>query len=90
MTSRNRGLVKVSRGVARVQEVPFPKLRGDYILVRTEAVALNPADWQDIDDIGADGSLVGIDFAGTVEAIGKDVQKNIKIGDRVAGLVHGS
>lgn len=27
---------------------PVPKLRDDYILVKTEAVALNPTDWKHI------------------------------------------
>lgn len=28
-----------------IQEVPLPRLRDDYILVKVNAVALNPTDW---------------------------------------------
>ena len=31
---------------AEVQEVSVPKLRDDYVLVKVNAVALNPTDWQ--------------------------------------------
>lgn len=30
---------------AEVQDVPLPKMRDDYILVKVHAVALNPTDW---------------------------------------------
>ena len=35
----------VSQGKAEVQEVPLPKLRDDYVLVKVKDVALNPTDW---------------------------------------------
>lgn len=35
----------VEAGKAEVQEVPLPKLRDDYVLVKVKAVALNPTDW---------------------------------------------
>lgn len=46
MTSKfpNRGLVKQGPNNAAVVVLPYPKLRDDYILVKTMAVALNPAD----------------------------------------------
>ena len=37
------------------------------------------------------GSIVGCDFAGTVEEIGPDVPEDLlKVGDRVCSFVHGS
>ena len=30
---------------AELQDVPLPKLRDDYVLVKVNAVALNPTDW---------------------------------------------
>lgn len=30
---------------AEIQEVPVPRLREDYVLVKVRAVALNPTDW---------------------------------------------
>ena len=38
----------VGPGKAEIQEVPVPKLRDDYILVKVNAVALNPTDWYGI------------------------------------------
>jgi NADPH:quinone reductase-like Zn-dependent oxidoreductase len=35
----------VGIGKAEVQDVPLPKMRDDYILVKVHAVALNPTDW---------------------------------------------
>lgn len=35
----------VEPGKAEVQDVPLPRLRDDYILVKVKAVALNPTDW---------------------------------------------
>ena len=32
-------------GKAKVQDVPLPKMRDDYILVKVHTVALNPTDW---------------------------------------------
>lgn len=40
-----KALKSVSEGKAEVQEVPLPRLRDDYILVKVKAVALNPTDW---------------------------------------------
>jgi NADPH:quinone reductase-like Zn-dependent oxidoreductase len=32
-------------GKPEVQEVPLPRMRDDYVLVKVHAVALNPTDW---------------------------------------------
>ena len=82
----------VIRGLKKTELVsdrPIPKLRDDYLLVKTAAVALNPTDWKSIDNLGVDGALSGCDYAGTVEDVGKDVTKQWKKGDRVAGFAHG-
>ncbi|KAK9312194.1 chaperonin 10-like protein [Lipomyces starkeyi] len=73
-----------------VHDHPLPKLRDDYILVQTVAVALNPTDWKNIDFLSLPGALVGCDYAGIVKAVGKAVTKAFKEGDRVCGFVHGS
>lgn len=86
----NRGLVKKSTGSAVVSEVAIPKLRDGYMLVKTAAVALNPADWTDIDYEGAyEGCLVGLDYAGTVISTSAwgPTERTFKKGDRVCGLV---
>ncbi|TVY37258.1 Protein TOXD [Lachnellula occidentalis] len=96
MTSKqqNRGLVKQGKNDAAVVNLPYPKLRDDFVLVKTMAVALNPADWQDLEEQdlkpGSAPLLIGCDFSGIVEAMGKNVSKDLKIGDRVMGFVHGT
>lgn len=67
----------------------LPKLRHDCILVKTVSVALNPTDWKSIEHRSATGVLVGCDYAGIVEEVGKGVNKTFKPGDRVCGFVHG-
>ncbi|KAL5336021.1 GroES-like protein [Aspergillus crustosus] len=73
-----------------VTDRPIPTLRDDYILVKTVSVALNPTDWKHIAYLAPPGVLVGCDYAGVVEAVGKDVKKKFKKGDRVCGFTHGS
>lgn len=69
---------------------PIPRLRDDYILVKTVAIAINPTDWKHIERGLADnGCLVGCDFAGIVENVGKHVTKLWSKGERVAGFTHG-
>ncbi|THC90563.1 hypothetical protein EYZ11_009964 [Aspergillus tanneri] len=58
-----------------VSDRPLPILRNDYILVKTVGVALNPTDWKHVEDTAPPGVLVGCDYAGIVEAVGKDVKK---------------
>ncbi|KAI9787530.1 MAG: hypothetical protein M1839_000060 [Geoglossum umbratile] len=73
-----------------VANASIPKLRDNYILVKTEAVALNPTDWKHVDYLPTPGALLGCDYAGTVVEVGKGVTKGFKKGDRIAGFVHGS
>lgn len=84
-----RAIVVVGKGEVAVRDVSLPLLRDDWLIVRVEAVALNPSDWKHIDFGGADaGARVGCDYAGVVHAAGKDVTR-FKVGDRIAGAVHG-
>lgn len=79
----------VGEGRAEIQTCAIPKLRPGYILVKVEAVALNPTDWKHIDWAPISGATVGCDYAGVVEAVGEGVSKQWNKGDRIAGLVHG-
>ncbi|RFU27333.1 hypothetical protein B7463_g8991, partial [Scytalidium lignicola] len=68
----------------------IPKLRDGYVLLKTIAVALNPADWKHVDmDLAAPGCLLGCDCAGIVEEIGTGVTKPLKKGDIVGAFTHG-
>lgn len=79
----------VEKGRAEIQEVPVPKLREEYVLVKTTYVALNPTDWKHIDYLAIPGHTVGCDFAGVVEEVGPKVTKEWKKGDRISGFTHG-
>lgn len=74
---------------AELQDVPVPKLRDDYVLVKVEAVALNPTDWKHVDYLANPGATVGCDYAGVVEEVGSAVTKKFSKGDRIAGFSHG-
>lgn len=78
---------------ASVNSVALPSLRPTHLLVKVEAVALNPTDWKHIaNGIGCPDpfSIVGCDYAGEVVDIGSDVTKSFKKGDKVYGCAHGS
>jgi D-arabinose 1-dehydrogenase-like Zn-dependent alcohol dehydrogenase len=86
---QNYGLLREEAGRAVLKAIPVPQVPDDYILVRTVAIALNPTDWTTLDAVGDPGTIMGCDYAGIVEEIGKSVQKTFKKGDRVAGFGHG-
>ena len=85
--------------VLELAEVEKPALADDLVLVKVRAASVNPADWY-----GVAGPLIvrpstglfkprsdrtGIDFAGTVEAVGKDVT-HVAPGDDVFGARSGA
>lgn len=72
---------------------PLPHPRADELLIRVEAVAINPCDWKMPARFPAPGSSVGSDFAGTVVAVGSETIATglgFCVGDRVASAVHGA
>lgn len=85
-----------SPDVLELQEVEQPELGDDGVLVRVRAASVNPVDWHDVTGTPwiarpmtglrrPKGSrLTGHDFAGTVEAVGKDVT-DLHPGDDVFG-----
>lgn len=85
-----KAIVFVEKGKATIQEVPVPKLRDDCVIIKVNAVGLNPTDWKHIDGAVTDpGSRIGCDYAGVVEAVGSKVTKPFKKGDRISGVAHG-
>ena len=78
-----------------VEEVPKPELVDDGVLVRVRATSVNPADWYamtgtpyvarpQVGLLKPKSPLFGVDFAGTVEAMGADFS-GLAPGDEVFG-----
>ena len=89
-------------GVVRVEEVDQPALTDERVLVRVRASSLNKADWHDLRGwprflrpvtrngvLRPKSALLGVDFAGVVEAVGKDVA-DLAQGDEVFGGRNGA
>lgn len=86
---QNFGLIRRGAGKAVLEPTKLPTLPDDYVLVKTKAVALNPTDWTTLDATGDDGTIVGCDYAGVVEDVGREAAKRFRKGDRIAGFGHG-
>ncbi|KAF8151210.1 chaperonin 10-like protein [Mycena galopus ATCC 62051] len=80
------------KGDTVLRRIGIPHPSKGEVLVKVAAAAQNPTDWKTILNHQKWGAIVGVDFAGTVVEIHSDVpaELDIKIGDRVAGMVHGS
>lgn len=81
--------------VLQLQEVEQPEFADDGVLVRVRAASVNRLDWYDVTGTPwvarpmtglrrPKTRLIGVDFAGTVEAVGKDVT-DLQPGDDVFG-----
>ncbi|KAI0070948.1 NAD(P)-binding protein [Panus rudis PR-1116 ss-1] len=77
------------KGTATVQEIPIPQINDDEILVKNVTVALNPTDVAHIESFGKPGTICGVNFAGTIVRVGRNVT-SIVIGNNVEGFVRGS
>ncbi|KAJ0383237.1 hypothetical protein COL922a_010883 [Colletotrichum nupharicola] len=74
---------------AHVTETSKPTINDHEILVKVHTVALNPSEFKHIDVISPKGCIVGCDYAGEVVEVGHSATGTWRIGDRVAGVVHG-
>src|SRR5213076_1197671 len=93
-----KAIVYCDYGVAnlKLEEIEKPAPNDDQILVRVRAASINPYDWHFVEGtpyvMRAMGvglrkpkdTQLGVDFAGTVEAVGKNVTQ-FKPGDEVFG-----
>src|SRR5262245_62767826 len=81
--------------VLKLTDVDLPGVNDDQVLVRVRAASVNPLDWHFMRGtpyiMRIQAGLrkpkeirLGVDFAGTVEAVGGNV-KNFKPGDEVFG-----
>jgi NADPH:quinone reductase-like Zn-dependent oxidoreductase len=89
-----------SAAVLKPQEIDRPVVTDDGVLVRVHAASVNPVDWHTMTGtpylVRLQAGLrkpksdqLGVDFAGTVEEVGKDV-KQFQPGDDVFGARNGS
>ncbi|MFO1328349.1 MAG: zinc-binding dehydrogenase [Rubrivivax sp.] len=86
MSDTMRAAVVTDQGV-RVQDMPRPTPGPEEVLVRVRAATLNRADLavaagHSHGAMGGAGTILGLDFAGEVAAVGRDV-KDVRPGDRV-------
>ncbi|KAL5513440.1 hypothetical protein ACEPAH_3839 [Sanghuangporus vaninii] len=78
-------------GKVQLREIDVLKPGPTDVLVKVVAAASNPTDWKSITWSPTTGNVVGMDFAGTIEELGSEVPAGkFKVGDRVAGMVHGA
>lgn len=86
--------------VLRLDEIELPALASDGVRIALRAAAVNPYDWHLMRGEPAilrlfTGLLrprnrrLGVDFAGKVEAVGRDVTR-FRLGDAVFGMVSGA
>src|ERR671923_2788964 len=97
-TNPIKAIVYCDYGVANLkfQDIEKPTPADDQLLIRVHAASVNPLDWHFVEGTPclmralAAGlrkpkeTQLGVDFAGTVEAVGKNVTK-FKPGDEVFG-----
>lgn len=98
-----RAIVRTTYGspdVLELREIDKPDVTDDEVLVRVRASSVNPADWHFLTGtpflVRMGGGLrkpkrqrLGVDFAGTVEAVGKSVTR-FQSGDDVFGAGDGA
>jgi len=73
----------------QVQEVALPAPQASQVQVRVRAIGMNRADLGVASGhahgaVGGPGTIVGMEFAGEVSAVGAEV-KHLKVGDKVMG-----
>src|SRR5881628_1999561 len=84
-----------SPDLLELKDVEKPAVEDDGVLVRVRAASVNPADWYGVAGrpyvariavglLKPKSDRLGIDFAGTVEAVGKDITE-FRPGDEVFG-----
>jgi NADPH:quinone reductase-like Zn-dependent oxidoreductase len=89
-----------SPDVLELREVDKPVVGDDQVLVRVHATSVNPVDWHTLTGtphmvrlmaglLKPKSEFLGVDFAGTVEAVGKDVTR-FQPGDEVFGARDGA
>jgi 2-desacetyl-2-hydroxyethyl bacteriochlorophyllide A dehydrogenase len=66
----------------KIEEVPYPKLERDGVIIRVKACGICGSDLHFFNMARQDGAIIGHEFSGDVTEIGADVS-GVKKGDRV-------
>src|ERR1700677_2124923 len=89
-----------SPDVLALEEIENPTPADNQVLIRVHAASANPLDWHRMrgtpylirpqSGLGAPKfTRLGVDFAGTIEAVGKNVRQ-FKVGDEIFGAADGA
>ncbi|KAI0764949.1 GroES-like protein [Fomes fomentarius] len=89
LPSTMKALVIQENRTVALQDRPVPTIDDDEVLIKTGAVALNNVEWKLVAFIGIPGTILGVDLAGEIVQVGKNVTQR-KVGERVATFVHGA
>lgn len=73
--------------VLEIKEIPIPSFSTDEVLIRIEAIGINPVDifTRQYSYFGTFPEVLGLDYAGIIDKTGDSVY-GFKPGDRVAGI----
>ncbi|KAI3325964.1 GroES-like protein [Xylariaceae sp. AK1471] len=88
---KQTAIVQDAKGAPQLaRDVEVPRLEAGTMLVRTVAVALNPVDYKMGAAFPTPGALMGMDYSGIIVSIHPETETDLRVGDAVCGMVHGS
>ncbi|KAI0450750.1 GroES-like protein [Xylaria acuta] len=88
---KQTAIIQDEKGAPKLaHEVAVPRLEAGTMLVKTAAVALNPSDYKMGAAFPTPDAIVGMDYAGIIVSIHPRTETDLRIGDAVCGMVHGS
>lgn len=90
LPATQQAITQDADGKLVISNTPIPQLSAGMVLVKTAAVALNPADYKIPTYFPSPGATSGMDFSGTVVRVSYPISAPLQVGDRVCGAVHGS
>jgi NADPH:quinone reductase-like Zn-dependent oxidoreductase len=86
-------ILEAEARTANVRQISTPSPGAGEVLIKVEAISLNPIDPLYVEHpLASSGRTIGSDFAGKIDSLGPNIPPagNLKIGDRVAGFLQGA
>lgn len=91
VTSQKALIAKTAGNVDLTSGVEIPEVEDNEVLIKVEAIAINPVDWKTLAYSFTAGAISGCDFAGTVAGpVGRNCQRQLDQGTRVCGWIMGA